>query len=150
MTHIPYSFTPEDAHRYIFTSVGKREIVKVVDFTSTTIKNLYSLSFGDLLSDGSIDDTANSNNGDILKILTTVVQITKDFTAQFPDVIIVFAGSTDERTMLYARILKMYFEYFGKDFKITAFIKTKDFYEEVNFDPKAAFEYSAFFIKRIV
>jgi hypothetical protein len=83
-----------------------------VDFTPTSIKNLYSLSFGDLLPDGSIDDMADSNNGDILRVLSTVVQIIKDFI-------------------------------------LTAFKARNSFYEEVNFQPREAFEYPAFFIKRI-
>jgi hypothetical protein len=44
----------------------------------------------------------------------------------------------------------MYFEDFRKEFIITARIEVSNGYEEVNFDPKTAFEYSAFFIKRIV
>ena len=149
MAKIPYSFKPQDANRYIFTSIGKLKIKKAVVFAPTTIKSLYSLSFGDLLPDGTIDDMANSNNGDILKVLATVVQITKDFTVRYPDIKLIFAGSTEERTRVYGRILKTYYEDFCIDFKITAFVKTNEFYEEVDFEPKAALGYSAFFIKRI-
>jgi hypothetical protein len=58
-----YLYNHEKADRFIFTSLGKVAIVKAVDFTPTNIKDLYSLSFGDLLPDGSLDDMANSNNG---------------------------------------------------------------------------------------
>jgi len=57
-----------------------------------------------LTPDGSIDDTVKSNNGDILKVLATVVQIARIFISQFPNAEIFFIGSTDERTRLYARI----------------------------------------------
>jgi hypothetical protein len=39
-----------------------------LDFT-----NLYNLGFGDLLPDGKIDDKVTSNNGDIIKVLSTVI-----------------------------------------------------------------------------
>ncbi|HMH20884.1 MAG TPA: hypothetical protein VK563_03870 [Puia sp.] len=148
MTQVSYPFRHR-ADRYIFTSIGKKKIIKAVDFTPTSIKNLYSLSFGDLLPDGLIDDAANSNNGDIVKVLATVVQIAKDFTTQYPDIKLVFTGSTEERTKLYTRILNMYYKDFSRDFKITAFIRSSDFYEEVNFELNATIVYFAFFIKRI-
>jgi hypothetical protein len=79
MTHFSYTYNLQDAHRYIFTSIGKTRIIKAVDFTPTTIPNLYSLSFEDLQPDGTVDDISISNNGDILKVLSTVVQIAMDF-----------------------------------------------------------------------
>lgn len=149
MKHKAYLYNREEADRFIFTSFGKTVIIKAVDFTPTSIKDLYSLSFGDLLPDGSLDDMANSNNGDIAKVLSTVIQIVKDFTIQRPDAKLVFAGSTDERMRLYARILKMYGEDFQKEFIITAFIATNNSYSEVKFETQEAFKYDAFFIKRI-
>ena len=68
---------------------------------------------------------------------------------QKPHIKLIFMGSTEDRTKLYARILKMYIEDFRKDFMVTAFIARNNFYEEVNFQSREAFEYSAFFIKRI-
>jgi hypothetical protein len=148
MAQISYLYGRQGDDRYSFISIGKRNITKVVDFSPTSMKNLFNLGFGDLLPDGSIDDTANSNNGDIVKVLTTVVEIIRDFTANSPDIKIIFIGSTDDRTKLYARILRMYFEDFIKEFTITAFLKSGDFYVEVEFDPQHALEYSGFFIKR--
>ncbi len=60
----------------------------------------------DLLASGKIDDKANSNNGDIIKVLSTVILIIKDFTEENPEAKIAFSGSTKERTALYQRILK--------------------------------------------
>ena len=84
-----------------------------------------------------------------MRVLSTVIQIIKDFTMQKPHVKLIFMGSTEDRTKLYARILKRYLEDFRKDFIITAFIARSNFYEEVIFQPQNAFAYSAFFIKRI-
>jgi hypothetical protein len=55
-TAYPYNSTAL-ANRYIFTSVGKRPIVKQVIFTYTGIDNIINMGFGDLQPDGSIDDT---------------------------------------------------------------------------------------------
>ena len=150
MTRVTYSYKRQGFQRYIFTSVGKNRIIKLVDFSPTTTPDLFNLGFGDLLPDGSIDDSINSNNGDMVKVLATIVQIIKDFTFQFPEIKLIFLGSTHDRTKLYTRILKMYYADFSKDFVITAFIKMNDSYKEIGFDPKGSFDYYAFFIKRIV
>jgi hypothetical protein len=150
MTRTTYSYKQQGSQRYIFTSVGKSSIVKFVDFSPTRTPNLYNVGFGDLLPDGSIDDTANSNNGDMVKVLATVVQIIRDFTIQFPDIKLIFFGSTQERTNLYGRILTSYHADFSKEFTITAFIKTGLTYQEVLFTPRSPHIYYAFFIKRII
>ena len=112
MTQVPYTYTLEGSHRYRFVSTGRTSILKAVDFSPLGFDNIYNLGFGDLLPDGSFDTEVKSNNGDILKVLTTVVQITRDFTSQFPGIDLFFIGSTAERTKLYARILKMYYNDF--------------------------------------
>jgi hypothetical protein len=149
MTQIPYLYDSISFNRYTFISTGRYKIIKAVDFSQTTINGVYNLAFGDVLADGSLNVMAKSNNGDILKVLATVVQIIRDFTTLFPDAYIFFVGSTEERTKLYSRILRMYYAQFCKEFIIKALIKKKDSYEEVVFDPFNAFNYSAFFIKRI-
>ena len=149
MTQIPYSYTLEGFLRYTFVSTGRASIIKAIDFSPTGIDNIYNLGFGDLLPDGSFDTNVKSNNDDILKVLSTVVQIVRDFTTQLPGIEIFFIGSTAERTKLYARILKMYYNEFRKEFKIRGLIANGDSYKEVPFDPQTAFEYFAFLIKKI-
>lgn len=80
MTHIPYSFEQVAPTYYKFFSHGRSKIEKVVEFVPLKEKNIFNLGFGDLLPDGSIDDTVASNNGDIRKVLTTVISIVKHFT----------------------------------------------------------------------
>jgi hypothetical protein len=149
MKQASYTYKRKGFERYIFTSVGRSIIIKLVDFSPTRKKDLYTLGFGDLLPDGSLDDTINSNNGDIVKVLATVAQIIRDFTAQFPEIKIVFTGSTKERTKLYARILRMYYEDISKEFVVTAFIYVENSYKEVAFAPQSNQTYFAFFVKRI-
>jgi len=149
MNRDSYSYSHETAHRFVFKSVGRVTIIKVVDFTPTSIKDLYNVSFGDLLPDGSLDDMADSNNGDIVMVLSTVVQIIRGFTVLQPSAKLMFSGSTEGRMKLYARILKVYLYDFQKEFVITAFLLYGDFVEEVPFVPQDVNRYEAYFIKRI-
>jgi hypothetical protein len=123
--------------------------MKVVDFTPLGINNLVNLGFGDLRSNGSVDDIAVSNNGDIVKVLATVIEILKHFTATYPRSIIFFRGSTEERNKLYWRIIKTYYVTFTRDFMILGIIGDWDQNEMVPFEPTSVREYFAFIIKRI-
>jgi hypothetical protein len=149
VSHIPYPHKRPHPRRYIFISEGRLKIEKVVDFQSTGIRDVMNLSFGDLLPDGSVDDKVNSNNGDLLKVMATVVDILKSFTTRYPEVEVFFTGSTDERTKLYTRILKTYHSSFNKEFAITAITGTEKDNDLVPFNPAADQEYLAFLIKRI-
>lgn len=72
MAQIPYSYNRVHPYGYIFISSGNRDILKAVQFTPKSTKNVYNLAFGDLLPNGDIDDKANSNNKDIIKVFATV------------------------------------------------------------------------------
>ena len=144
-----YPYDHVQASRYTFTSIGKKRIAKEVVFTHTGIRNIVNMGFGDLLPDGSIDDKANSNNGDIVRVLATIVQILIDFTSKFPNTEIFFSGSTQERTKLYTRILRTYYASFNKEFTINVLIKERDGYSELPFEPKADLKFLGFLIKRI-
>jgi hypothetical protein len=133
----------------VFISVGKKRIEKVVDFAPLKAKNTMNLSFGDLMADGSINYKANSNNGDILKVLATVVDILRHFTSRHPEITIFFTGSTIERTRLYARILKTYYTIFSKDFIVYGIVGTANDNKIIPFDPQSEMEYLVFLIKRI-
>lgn len=150
MSQTPYAYDHLSITRYTFTSVGRKRIEKVVDFTDFGVKNTFNLAFGDMLPDGSIDDMASSNNGDIVKVLATVISILKDFTSKNPKAHVVFTGSTDERMKLYTRIIKSYYSIFSKEFNVSGFIKDGDRYNEVQFDPKVPLEYVVFLIKKII
>lgn len=106
------------------------------------------MGFGDLMADGSVNDSSNSNNGDIVKVMATVVAIANDFITLNPSATIAFTGSTAERTSLYHRILKTYFEIFSKEFLITALNEKSGILTEVLLDPKTKDPYVTFFIKR--
>ena len=143
-----YAYSIVGFKRYKFISIGKKQIVKLVQFKPTTEKNIVNLGFGDQLPNGNIDDKSISDNGDILKVFATVIRIAYDFSTRFPSLKIIFTGSTPERTNLYNRILRMYYTEFSKDFFITAFIEKRETIFEVDFDPENSIGYTAFLIKR--
>ncbi len=93
-----------------------------------------------------IDDKVVSNNGDIIKVLATVISICKNFTHLFPDRIIEFKGSSLQRTKMYNRIMRMYHEFFTADFTIIV-VSINNGYEL--FDPSMDIEQERFFFKRI-
>lgn len=97
--------------------------MKAVDFTSTRVKNVFNLSFGDILQNGAIDDKANTNNNDIIKTMLTIISIVNEFTIKYPHSKIMFTGSNQIRTALYQRILKNNFSEFSKIFIITGAVK---------------------------
>ena len=134
--------------RYVFVSAGKKLIQKMVKFQPTAQENIINMGFGDVLEDGSISDTINSNNGDMIRVLATVIEILKDHTLNHPNKEIVFAGSTPERTKLYARILKTYYNEFSKDFHISVVTFSDHGIERIAFDTNQNTDYLAFLIKR--
>lgn len=148
MSILPYVFHRELATKYTFTSCGLEEVTKVVEFTPTHIPNVFNLGFGDLLANGEINDFANTNNGDIMKVLSTVIHILKDFTKE-THCTVLFEGSTQKRTKLYHRILKTYFQQFSEEFSITALIDSENGLLEIRFDPQSDNKYLAFLVKRI-
>jgi hypothetical protein len=149
MKHPPYLFEHPYITRYTFMSLGRKRIPKVVDFTDLGMDNIFNIAFGDMREDGTMDDRANSNNGDIVKVLSTVISILKDFTEKQPEVYVAFTGSTEDRMRLYGRILRSYYSVFSKDFKVSAFIRDAGNYKEVPFDPKTQQDCVVFLVKRI-
>lgn len=143
-----YSYDQIDPKKYRFKSVGKTTIVKLVDFTPTGQPNIFNLAFGDLLADDKMDDITISDNGDMSKVFATVIQIVMDFTAKYPFLKIFFTGSSESRTNLYNRILKMNYHEFSRDFKITALIKEDSELTEVEYNPANFRRYLAFFVEK--
>lgn len=119
MKDVPYyPFNRVHSNQYTFVSTGKRPITKVIEFTYAGWGKIVNMGFGDLLSDNTVDDKVNSNNGDLIMVLGTAIEILKTYTAQFPDAEIFFTGRTHARTLLYSRIVKNYYYEFTKEFTI--------------------------------
>lgn len=141
MGYPPYPYEQIQSTRYTFFSIGKMRIEKIVDFILYGIQNIVNLGFGDLRSDGTIDDLVTSNNGDIVKVLATIVEILKDYTSQHPDALVFFKGSTEERNKLYYRILKTYHTQFKTEFNLYGLVGKGGKYNPIIFDPMNRIEY---------
>ena len=99
-----YLYKSEESFKvYEFVSEGpKGSIKKMVQFTETSIQNVYNLAFGDYDENTkTINDLSVSNNGDSLKILATVASTVYAFMENYPDSSIFATGSTLVRTRLY-------------------------------------------------
>ncbi len=88
-----------------------------------------------------------TNNTDIVKVLSTVINIINDFTKEYPMIKIAFKGSCETRNALCQRILKTYFKIFEQEFVITVLEKSEPFLEKI-FDPEFKGIYAVFFVKR--
>jgi hypothetical protein len=148
MKNAPYPFTSIDGRTFFFTSKGKTDITKVVEFTPTDGENLINLGFGDVMPEGNFDDLVISDNGDLVKVMTTIVHIVLHFTTQFPYSKIIFTAGSPARMYLYNRILDNYYPEFKKVFVITVFIYHNSFFKEVAYRPGSPDKYLSFFIKR--
>ena len=79
--------TSDNIKVFEFVSEGpKGRIEKIIQLSETNLKGFYNLAFGDKNPEtGVLDDLAISNNGDMDKILATVVAAVLAFTERNPD-----------------------------------------------------------------
>jgi hypothetical protein len=101
----------DDYSIFDFVSEGKNgRIDKRIEFMPTEIPGIINLAFGDINSDGEINDYSISDNGDRNKILSTVAFATEVYLNKYPNRAIYFRGSTEERTRLYRMAIGINFE----------------------------------------
>lgn len=135
-----------DKSEYKFISIGpKGNIQKIIQFRKTPMLNVFSLAFGNLNSDGSIDDLTVNNNKDRNRILATVASVVYEFT-RGNDKVIFFAGSTPDRTRLYRMAITINFEVLSVDFEIFGVLRSFDTFVDVPFEKGV--DYFGFLIKR--
>jgi len=126
-----------------FTSAGKREIVKVVEFQETLEEGIYNLAMGDLIGKQVFSDTVVSNNGDIKKVLTTVVNIVQIYTSKYPERSVFIKGNDATKNDVYQRIIRMYYVVFNLEFDIWGYLSNN---VKERFNPQN--NYVAFIVKR--
>jgi hypothetical protein len=113
----------EDFSVIDFTSEGKKgNIPKRIVFSATGWEGVYNLAFGDIGTNGEIDDYSISDNGDRNKILATIVDVVLAYTIKYPDRQIFFTGSTQERIRLYRMAVGLNLAELSHDFEIYAFV----------------------------
>jgi hypothetical protein len=130
---------------YEFLSEGpKGNIKKIVQFTNTSLENVYNLAFGDYDENTkSINDLSVSNNGDSLKILATVASIVYAFIEKYPNAFIFATGSTSVRTRLYRMGITNNLAEIKEDFDILGLNEQSQWVEFVIGD-----DYEAFLISK--
>jgi hypothetical protein len=101
-----YEYLLEEGVFYTFLSIGKKEIPKVVIFQNTE-ENTFNLVLGDIdFENGNISDENISNNGDMVKVLATVFQITIHFIYHHSGCKIIINGNSDIKKELYKRLIE--------------------------------------------
>ncbi len=143
-----YPFDIPQSSTYTFLSEGKRSITKVVDFSFTGIESYVCAGLGDVLEDGSVDEEVISNNGDLGRLLGTLIQILLDYTAKFPKAVLFIAGIDERRTQLYWRTLRLYGRVLNRDFRITGLLKEEGGFRECSFNTISELDYVAFLIRK--
>jgi hypothetical protein len=89
--------------KFEFYSEGSKGKVKkqVIFVPFEKGPDVYNLAFGDVCSDGEIDDLTVTNNGDSQKVLATVASTVYRFFDKHPGCYIYATGSTKARIRLY-------------------------------------------------
>ena len=128
----------ENSLYFEFQSISpKRTIQKIVIYTPIeSHSNIYNLALGDLLENGEVSDSIVSDNGDLKRVIATVVQTMLDFFRKYPDCSIYFKGNTPERTRLYRIIINKEFKEATRTFQLFGIINSKI----VAFEPNIPFE----------
>lgn len=114
-----YTLFANSESTYNFVSIGKKgEILKGVYFEEieTNLYNLVLLDY-DLESKTWSDETV-SDNGDIVRIMATIVHIIYLFLNKNKKALVFFKGNTDSRQKLYNRIIHNYFSELSEKFVI--------------------------------
>jgi hypothetical protein len=126
-----------------FISEGNKGVIyKIVKYQPTNLKGLFNLDFGDKdMETGEIDDNIISNNGDIEKVLTTVVATIYAFTDKYPNSWIYAPGITNVRIRLYRMGISRFLTE-TKDFEVLG--EQEDDWEEFNLNV----EYEGFLVRR--
>jgi len=87
----------DDGIKYFFLSEGKEEVLKAVHYMYSNKLNdtrVYNLGFGDYtIDDDKFDDKVNTANGDVYKVLNTVLFTIPRFFEKFPDSCLAVQGS---------------------------------------------------------
>ncbi len=138
MNNEHYPFEPDKTRTvFNFESTGPLGSIKKSIVFDRYDGDIWNLAFGDLDKNGVIDDEVVSNNGDIVRVISTVVQATVLFSNEFPARKIVIFPVDEKRKMLYNTLIKRHFQSFGQLFLIFGDAG----FGLIRFDPKLDFEH---------
>lgn len=104
---------------YTFSSVGTHGVIlKVIIFQALSAADSFNLFLTDLVDGRLADDLQVTDNGDLPKVMATVVAVIRDFTIRQPEARIIISGSNDTRKRLYARIIQNNFESLIREYDV--------------------------------
>jgi hypothetical protein len=114
----------EDCLAFKFESVSEtKTIKKIITFTRISGgSNFFNLAFGDVKKDTPMDDLIVSNNADLEKVLSTVLQSVVLFFKAYPKALLYIEGSTPVRTRLYRIVISKDLHEYQKGFNILGMI----------------------------
>jgi len=95
----------KDNKAYQFKSIGKNGIIRKIILFQAIGHNKYNLAFGDWKGND-LDDKTISNNGDIIKVISTVAQSGYLFFEKYPTAIVEIEGVDKKRQQLYNHIFR--------------------------------------------
>ena len=107
-----------------FESVSDaKTIKKIIAYELVDEKEMiFNLSLVDKDENGIVSDMVVSNNNDMEKVLSTVIQTLPVFFTEFKGSQIFFSGSTPVRTRLYRIVIAKYYHEFERDYSIFGFV----------------------------
>lgn len=132
MKNPKYPYKSEQKFKHFeFISEGPKGLIrKMVEYTETGNENVYNLGFGDYdEKTGNINDKIVTNNGDSLKVLSTVVSTLYAFTAKYPNAKVFATGTSESRTRLYRMGISNNLEELKQDFLVYG-LKLDETFEE--------------------
>ena len=101
----------EDTLLFVFISVGRRKVRKVIGFTPLDQNlGIYNWGFGDedldpVTKEIFIDDSVITNNGDTNKVFYTVVSTLRIFLRIHPEATVRIMGRTKRLTRFYSNVI---------------------------------------------
>ncbi len=137
MNQPTYKIQVYEENTYSFISIGRKGLIlKVVRFDEIE-PTIFNLGFGDFdFEKQTLSDSIVSDNGDMEKILATVVSILNDFLQNNPKFSVFIVGSTLSRTRLYQIAINRYYEDFKVYFEIFGYRNSEFdvFQKNVNYE----------------
>ena len=125
--HYPVHYQKLESHQYWFVSVGKRNVIKCVQFSILDAHSkLYNLSLMDLdLHLNMLSDNAITDNGDTIRILRTVAFCVQVFLNKEENTKVYFVGNSPARNRLYRMYIYNY-QYLWDEFFLCECNKKSD------------------------
>ena len=109
---------------FLFNSIGGAgSIEKFVMFQDVGF-NRFNLAFGDVAK-GQFDDSAISNNRDVLSVLSTVAKCVHEFLEAYPGAEILIVPVDAKRAMLYNFVFKRRFPEITVNFEVVGLVGSK-------------------------